>query len=209
MSEPVSIKGNFGSFVTGFTLLERTNMPRLSFKAYIQLVEPLAREVETETGINYILPLVQSANESTEGNSKLAKEYGNLFGFKATEGWKKRGNPVANLPTWEVATTENPDNYKKFNPTLIEKYDEAGKHMYKLKFMIPQEFRIYATWRDSFFDWGRLISTVPVYAGAYKLLQNKETFRDGMKKMIPIYANDPKYTVELLALYDKVDSGIF
>lgn len=214
-------KEDFGSFVTGYTMAERVNFPELSFTSYVKLVEPLAKEVENETGIAYQLPMIQSAHESRSGNSQLAKEYGNLFGFKATDAWKKNGNPVAKMPTWEVITTESKDKYfEPFDankalppdcpywkiPELLEKWVEKDNQrtMYRLKIYVYQEFRVYDTWRHSFFDWGRLISTAKVYAESYKLLTNRETVRDGIKKMAATYATDLKYSQSLLALYDQV-----
>lgn len=210
MSENNSKDPNLGSFVTGFTLTERANFPPLSSAAYMKLVEPLAKEVEDNTGILYRVPLIQSCHESAAGNSGLAKEYGNLFGFKATDRWKKDGKPVANLPTWEVVETSQPENFKDFNPIELKKYIHpvSGKEMHQLKITLKQEFRIYATWRDSLFDWGRLISTVKVYADAYKLLQRRETVRDGIRTMGKVYATDNHYAEKLIALYDKVDPGI-
>lgn len=219
-------KSNFGSYITGFTLTERTNMPELSFKAYIQLVEPLTKEVEHETEIPYILPLVQSAHESRAGNSSLAKEYGNLFGFKATPTWKQNNKPVAKEPTWEVITTKDKDNYfAPFEankdlppdcpywkiPEILEKWTDKDddKTVFRVKIYPYQEFRVYDTWRDSFSDWGRLISLVKVYQDAYKLLTNPDTVRDGIKKMAMTYATDPNYARAILILYDKVSSGQF
>ena len=208
MTEPTDNNAGFGSYITGFTLNDRSHMPELSFQSYIRLVEPLAKEVEDETGIIHFVPLVQSSLESRAGNSQLAKEYGNLFGFKATDWWKKQGRPVANLPTWEIVNTDNPDKYKDFTPTVIEKYMDSGKQIYKLKIVVKEPFRIYDTWRDSFFDWGRLISTAKVYADAYKLLRRRETVREGVEKMALVYATDHKYATKLLQLYDKVDYGV-
>ncbi len=195
---------NFGSFVTGYTLAERQAMPDLSFMAYCDLVKPLAKEIQESTGILHHIPMIQSAHESRNGNSGLSKEYGNLFGFKATKSWKANGKPVANLPTWEVVRTDNPEQYKDYSPTLIEKYNDGGKEIYKLKIVLKQEFRIYHTWRDSFFDWGRLISTVPAYKAAYPLLAKKETVRDGLKSMAIIYATDHNYAKSMLSLYERV-----
>lgn len=223
---PFNGSGSFGSYVTGFTLADRTNMPELSFKSFIQLVEPLCKEVQDQTGIIHILPLIQSAHESRAGNSGLAKEYGNLFGFKVTDGWKKNNNPVARMPTWEVITTKEKEKYlSPFEenktlppdspfwkaPEVLEKWQDKvdGATVYRLKIYCYQEFRVYHTWRDSLFDWGRLISTAKVYAAAYKLLQRKETVRDGIKEMAAHYATDPNYARSLLILYDKVDSGVF
>ncbi len=206
MSETDNSRG-MGSFITGFTLTERINMPELSFLAYAKLVEPLAKEVQDETGILYLVPLIQSAHESRSGNSGLAKEYGNLFGFKSTPGWVANGKAVADLPTWEVVNTSFPERYQDMAPVLIEKYMQEGKEIHQLKITIKQAFRVYPTWRESFFDWGRLISTVRVYAKAYPLLKRKETVREGIQTMAYTYATDPKYARSLIALYDKMDSS--
>lgn len=207
MSETTPNNFNFGSFVTGFTKAERMNLPELSFFSYLTLVAPLGKEVQEETGIIAMVPLVQSAHESRAGNSKLAKEYGNLFGFKATTTWKNNGRPVVDLPTWEIVNTDTPDKYKDFSPELVDKYKDGNKEMFKLKIKLKQEFRVYDTWRDSFWDWGRLISTISWYREAYHFLKNKETVRDGIRRMAMTYATDHNYARNLLILYDKAVGG--
>jgi flagellum-specific peptidoglycan hydrolase FlgJ len=213
---------NFGSFVTGYTKAERMNFPELSFASYRALVDPLGKEIQAEFGIIALVPVIQSAHESRAGNSKLAKEYGNLFGVKASETWKKNGKPVTNMPTWEVISTKNKDKFfAPFEagkeilpgapywkaPEILEKWTDKSDNqtVYRLKIYCYQEFREYETWRDSLFDWGRLISTLGVYREAYKLLQRKETVRDGIRRMALTYATDPNYARALLVLYDKAE----
>ena len=209
---------NFGSAATGFTKSEREKMPELSLASYMKLVEPLAQETEHETGIYYLVPIIQSAHESRAGNSGLAKEHGNLFGIVATDSWKNAGRPIAYMPTWEVITTKKPIEifYPKAEeknsiyhkpPEILEKWaDKAdGATVHKIKIYPHREFRAYPTWRDSFFDWGRLISTLRVYRDAYEKLKNKDTVRDGINLMAGTYATDPRYARSLLILWDKLN----
>jgi flagellar protein FlgJ len=122
--------------------------------------------------------MIQSAHESACGNSGLARNHNNLFGIVATDSWKKRGGMIAEMPTWE----------------------EIKGNRVEMK----REFRAYATWRDSFFDWSRLITTVGVYKKAYELLKDKATVPAGIEEMAKVYATDSKYARKLLDLYHQV-----
>lgn len=157
--------------------------PDFTFPEYLVFVSALGHEVEVKTGIYHLVPMVQSAHESGNGNSGLARKYGNLFGVKATQSWKAAGHPVANLPTWEVI---------------------GGKRI-----DVKQEFRAYETWRDSFLDWAHLISTLSVYKKAYELLKDKATVPAGIEAMAPHFATDPAYARKLLDGYSQsIKEGI-
>ena len=158
-------------------------LPDFTFADYLRFVAPLGNEVEINTGIFHIVPMIQSAHESANGNSGLARRHGNLFGFKATDSWKKAGKPVADMPTWEVIGGKRVD--------------------------IKQEFRAYPTWRESFLDWARLISTLNVYKKAHELLKDKGSVPAGIDAMGLIYATDPAYARKLRVAYERsIQEGI-
>lgn len=162
-----------------YTPDELKTVPELNLKSYLTIVYQFAKEVETQTGINFIVPILQSAHESRNGNSGLSRNHCNLFGMTATDSWKKAGRPVANLPTWEVIGGKRVD--------------------------LSREFREYPNWMESFQDWAKIITTLSVYKPAYALLKDKSSLREGIRVMGKIYATDDKYSVKLLALFDSLN----
>lgn len=153
-------------------------LPTFSLSTYLKYVEPLGYEVEIRTKIYHLVPMIQSAHESANGNSGLARNHGNLFGIKATKAWEDAGHPVANMPTWE----------------------EIGGKKVEMK----QEFKQYASWRDSFLNWAELISTANMYRRAYELLKDKTTVPEGIEAMALIYATDHAYARKLRGIYDQI-----
>lgn len=163
-----------------YTPEELKSVPELNLKGYITTVYALAKEVETQTGIHAIVPIIQSAHESRNGNSGLSRNHCNLFGVTATDSWKKAGRPVANLPTWEVIGGKRVD--------------------------LSREFREYPNWRESFQDWAKIITTLSIYKPAYALLKDRNTLRAGIRVLGKIYATDDEYSKKLLALFDSLNS---
>lgn len=164
-------------------LADVAKLPELSFIAYAKTVARIARDVEIISGISMLVPIVQSAHESRNGNSGLARHHCNLFGITATDSWKKSGNPVAALPTFEYINGH--------------------------KMEMTREFRAYQSWRDSFFDWARLLMGLSVYKKALGLLRDPATIITGIAEMGRIYATDPNYAKQLLALYALIPRGDF
>ena len=138
-------------------------------------------EIENGSGILRMVPIVQSAHESRNGNSGLARNHGNLFGIVATESWKKAGKPIAEMPTWEVIKGNRVD--------------------------LKREFRAYSSWRESFLDWEKIITTLSIYKKAHELMKDQATVTDGIAEMGKIYATDPSYARKLLELYNQVRSN--
>ena len=193
---------------TEFNLEEISRFPILTFKTYVQTVAILADEIQSKYGIYKTVPIIQSAHESAYGNSLLARKHGNLFGITATDGWKKKGMPVADMPTWEeVDITEK--NYPEwsaknssYDPQILrESVDPSGNKHFRVKITLKREFRHYPSWRNSFDDWGRLISGYSGYSHAYQLLKNKVTAPEGISEMGRIYATDERYAISLLRLW--------
>lgn len=166
-------------FAGEFTAADLKNLPELNLATYLKLVEPIAADIEASTGIIRMVPMIQSAHESRNGNSGLARAHGNLFGIVATDSWKKNGGAICSLPTWEEIKGKRVD--------------------------MTREFRKYRTWTDSFKDWARLITTLNVYKKAYELMKHKESVAEGIESMALVYATDSHYARKLLDLYHKVN----
>src|SRR3990167_10454539 len=159
-----------------YFLKEVQAAPQFTLQTYIKYVQNLGKEIHDKHGIMWLVPCVQSAHESRYGNSGLARNHGNLFGITATEKWKKNGNIIASMPTWEVI------NGKKINTT--------------------REFRGYVSWRDSFYDWARIITELNIYKHAFTLLKDQATVLEGITEMGRVYATDPAYAKKLLEMYN-------
>lgn len=154
---------------------ELKQVPEFKFEPFLECVRPLADSVEVSTGIFHLVPMVQSAHESRNGNSGLARNHCNLFGIVATDSWKKKGGDVALMPTWEVIGGKRVD--------------------------MNREFRKYKSWAESFSDWAQLITGLNVYKRAYELLKDKNTVIQGIEEMGKVYATDPGYAHKLIELY--------
>lgn len=165
-------------FVGNYSTEYVSKFPHLNLSTYLKIVEPLAEDIEKTTGILRWVPMVQSAHESACGNSGLARNHCNLFGIVATDSWKKNGGAVAALPTWEEIKGKRVD--------------------------MVREFRAYKNWRDSFYDWARLITTLGVYKKAWELMKDKATVPAGIESMALVYATDSKYARKLLDIYHQV-----
>ena len=165
---------------SNLTIADLRTLPELNFSTYSYIVKELADDIEKKTGILSIIPIIQSAHESRNGNSGLARNHGNLFGIVATDSWKSKGKQIALMPTWESINGHRVD--------------------------MKREFRAYGSWRESFDDWAGLITGLSIYKNSYKLLKQKDTLREGIREMGIIYATDPAYAKKLLAMYDLVKS---
>jgi flagellum-specific peptidoglycan hydrolase FlgJ len=163
-----------------FTAEELKTIPELNLKSFITLVEHLGRDIESRSGIPYMVPIIQAAHESRYGNSGLARNHGNLFGITATKSWTDKGRPIALLPTWEF-----------INGKRVE---------------MKREFRAYRTWRESFEDWSDIITRLSVYKNALALFKDNRV-RDGIEAMAGVYATDPAYARKLVDLYSTIEGG--
>lgn len=194
-------------------------LPKMNLLTFAKLVTPLAKEVEAKTGIYYLVPIAQAAHESTSrdgsvGGSGLARNHGNLFGITAGDKWLAAGNAAVNLPTFEnvkIKESSWPDylaKNPKLTPVIVgtETDRKTGETMVVAEIHLPRLFREYKTWRDSFFDWGRLISTFAPYREAYPLLKSPTTAAEGIEKMGLTYATDYKYALKLKAVYQVLAS---
>ena len=158
-----------------FTVEDLKEIPKMSISEYTKSVDFLALYIQQEYGIYFKIPIVQSLHESNVGNSKLARNYCNLFGITATESWKKQNKPFVNMPTWEFV---------------------KGKRI-----ELKREFRVYPSWRSSFENWAEIITQSKCYKKAYALMRDKKTALNGIEEMAKVYATDPNYAKKMIALY--------
>ncbi len=165
--------------MTNYTPEDLKALPELDIKGYVTTVLPLAQEIETETGIYHIIPIVQSSHESRQGNSGLARNHCNLFGIVATDHWKQKNGAICSMPTFEYINGNRIDT--------------------------TREFRAYPSWMDSFKDWVSLMTGLSIYRNAYEFMkQGASGVRDAIDAYAPIYATDPQYAKSLTDMYQAV-----
>jgi flagellum-specific peptidoglycan hydrolase FlgJ len=142
-------------------------MANLTQKQYIQKFYPEVVRATKGTGIFPEVAIVQSALESGNGNSTLAKDYNNHFGIKADKTWKGKS---VNLDTREVYSGESV--YEKAN------------------------FRVYDSYEDSARDYVKFLKTFKRYhdAGVFKAKTPQQQI-DAIKRAG--YATDPYYDSKL------------
>lgn len=158
-----------------FTEEQLKTLPDLNLKTYAILVEDLAKDIESRFGIPHIVPIVQSAHESRNGNSGLARNHCNLFGIVATKSWTDKGRPICSMPTFEFISGKRVDMHR--------------------------DFRAYSSWRESFEDWADIITRLSVYKTALANFKDGK-IREGIQDMARSYASDPQYARSLIALYE-------
>lgn len=135
-------------------------------KKFIERILPDTLFVQENTGIAWIIPIVQAALESNYGLSKLTLVANNLFGFTG-DSWKSKG-----LPVYEIETREY----------------QNGKWI-----ITKRPFRKYADWKESVEDWARLIMTANRYHAAYQAARAGDVAKYGYEVHKAGYATDPKY----------------
>jgi flagellar protein FlgJ len=131
--------------------------PTASQTAFVARHGQAATRVASEVGIPASFMLGQAGHETGWGRGEIKNADGsnsfNLFGIKATGGWKGK---VA-----EVTTTEYVNG-------------EAQK--------VTAKFRAYDSYEDSFRDYARLVSTSPRYQGAMQNLGSAQAFASQLQK---------------------------
>lgn len=124
---------------------------------FVRRMLPHAQEAERQTGVPASFILGQAALESGWGRSEIRHPDGstsfNLFGIKATSGWK--GDSA------RVMTTE----YEGGQPVR----QRAG-------------FRSYASYSEAFADYARLLTNSPRYAGVVRNASTPEQFAEGLQR---------------------------
>jgi peptidoglycan hydrolase FlgJ len=160
-------------------------IPQTGPAGFVQQHTEAARRAEKATGIPASFMVSQAALETGWGRKEIKHSDGtpshNLFGIKATGGWK---GPVA-----EVMTTEYVDG-------------KAQRVMAK--------FRAYGSYAESFADYAKLMKDSPRYAGVVngvnksraaqettptRVADNGSAFAQGLQRAG--YATDPAYADKL------------
>lgn len=155
----------------------RTDMEKATF---VRKVDAHARAAERETGVPASFIIGQAALESGWGRGEIRNSDGtssfNLFGVKATGGWKGA--------TSDVVTTEYVDG----KPTKV-----------------VEKFRAYGSYQEAFSDYARLISRSARYGDVVRGSGSVEAFSQGMQRAgyatDPAYASKLSRTInQTLAL---------
>jgi flagellar protein FlgJ len=125
--------------------------------AFIRKMLPHAQEAERQSGVPASFILGQAALESGWGQSETKNPNGstsfNLFGIKATAGWKGA--------TTQAMTTEYQDQQAV--------RQRAG-------------FRSYGSYAEAFADYARLVGSDPRYSGVVRGAATPEAFAGGMQR---------------------------
>lgn len=139
--------------------------------AFIQKMTPHAQAAERETGVPASFILGQAALESGWGKGEIRNADGsnsfNLFGIKATAGWKGA-----------QASTTTTTEYENGTPSKQQ-----------------AAFRSYGSYTEAFSDYARMLSNSPRYAGVVRTASTAEAFAGGMQRAG--YATDPQYASKL------------
>jgi|SRR5690625_375973 len=146
---------------------------------FVDNMRGAAEVAAAETGLPMKLILSQAALESGWGQREILHADGrathNLFGIKAGRSWK---GPVA-----EITTTE---------------------FLQGRKVKMPQPFRAYSSYEESFADYARLISSQERYA---KVLAAESAEEAAVQIQEAGYATDPSYAQKLISIMAYFDTG--
>lgn len=137
-------------------------------EAFIDKLRPLAKEIEREHGIPWLLVVTQAAHESRYGDSDLARLGNNLFGVTG-DSWKKKGLPVVEMLTSEF-----------LNNQWIK---------------VRRPFRKYASYKESIDDWVSIIRRV--HPNAYHAASMGDALKFFVELQKSGYATDPQYATKL------------
>lgn len=146
-------------------------------QGFIQQHDAAARAASAESGIPASFMVAQAAHESGWGRREITGADGakshNVFGIKATPGWKGR--------TVDVKTTE------VINGQAVK---------------VTAKFRAYGSYDEAFKDYARLISGNDRYAKVVAQAQsgNAAGFAKGLQQAG--YATDPAYASKLAKVID-------
>lgn len=143
---------------------------------FLEKLSPHAQAAERQTGVPASFILGQAALESGWGKGEIRNANGspsfNLFGVKATAGWKGA--------TTDVQTTE----YVNGQPVKQ-----------------VARFRSYSSYSEAFADYARMLSTSPRYSQVVRGANSAESFAAGMQQAgyatDPAYASKLTRTINL------------
>lgn len=133
-------------------------------KNFFLVATALGKEVQAQYGIPYQVVVAQACLESGFGQSGLTQKALNCFGYKTGS---------SKVPYVTMETTEYRNGVR-------------GRE--------PARFRSYSSLRDSFMDYGRLLSGAPRYKKAFDYKDNPKRFLEEVIKAG--YATDPSYVAK-------------
>jgi flagellar protein FlgJ len=138
---------------------------------YLNLAGPAAQRVMAKYRIPASVGAAQAILESSWGRSTAAVQDRNQFGIKCSHG--KPG---------PIATSCRSHKTTECEPTCQT---------------VTRAFRVYATVVASFRDYGRVLSSKPVYAPAFGHLNDPDVFA---RQVAAHYATDPRYAHKIIHL---------
>ncbi|PPK61711.1 glucosaminidase domain-containing protein [Actinokineospora auranticolor] len=149
---------------------------RTSDGEFLRTIEPIARAVAGEFRVPASVTAGQSILESSWGQSRLAVNDRNFFGFKCLG---DKPGPIA-IGCHDYPTSEcTPDCHQ-----------------------VQALFRVYDSLQASFRDYGRVLSTSANYAEARPLAGDPRAFVTAVARK---YATDPNYAAKVIRIMDEND----
>lgn len=174
------------------------------YKNFIDAMTPIAAQIKQIYGIDPLITIMQSAEESNWGLSGLTDKANNLFGYTANKAWMDKGAATLVMPSSEYSPkSANQIQYWNFPGDIISK-TPALQEGTNLKVNIY--FRKYPTWYDSVSDWANLITGASRYSGAYAAAQQGDVIAYADAVQAAGYATDPNYSANLIATASKISS---
>lgn len=152
----------------------------------------LADKVYNNYKIPVLVTLSQAALESAWGQKAPGNNY---FGVKAGSSW---AGGVNNRETREIIS---PEQFKKLKNTISQRRLESGN--YEVKIMQP--FRAYRSAKESFLDYGRILSTNKRYKKAFST-SNPYDFAKEVSKAG--YATSEKYYESLVNIINIIKKNL-
>ena len=170
----LELKGGIGALAAASAPGVRAQAPHV--KAFQERLASHASEAERATGIPAKFMLGQAALETGWGKREIRNSDGsqshNLFAIKAGPGWKGK-----------VATAVTTEFVNGVPTTRVEK------------------FRAYASYAESFKDYGRLITNNPRYEKVLAHANDAAGFARGLQNAG--YATDPLYAAKLTRIIQR------
>jgi flagellum-specific peptidoglycan hydrolase FlgJ len=174
-----------GCYILIESLRSPNETPLLKFSPtdFIKKYYPFALAAQKRTGVPFAVALAEAGIESAWGKKAIGN---NLFGIKASKGWK---GETQNVPTTEYGKTGNPlkDSVKDHVLKVIPPTPPQKLYKYRVIGL----FRKYATPEQSFVDYGNFLRSNARYKNAFRYTNDPHKFIQEIAKAG--YATGPNY----------------
>lgn len=182
---------------------------------------PIFDVIEHEYGISPSIALMQAAEESNWGLSRLATDGKNIFSITPGQAWlsfKNGALPVEKVTPWSptlgIATVHyNAIEYSKYPPEKIRHWEFRGDMVNKRPdgkggsvLTVDRHFRQYGSWNESADDWAHKISTQSIYQAAFDAARLGDVIAYAHALAMAGYATDADYAINLIAYANAINA---